>query len=260
MENEATLRFALFLAVAIALAVWEFVLPRRSLEPGRAWRWIGNMGVVAISALLIRLLFPILPVSLALAARQNGWGLMSLLGLPSPVEVILGFLVVDLAIYFQHRAFHLWRPLWRLHRVHHADTFFDFSTGVRFHPLEFILSMAFKLVLILLIGPPALAVLLFEIGLNCIVMFNHANVRLPGTVDRLLRLVVVTPDMHRVHHSTDPRETNQNFGFNSPWWDRLFSTYKSQPDLGHEGMEIGLNVLRDRKYRSLPQMLLMPFR
>lgn len=260
MESEATIRLFSFLAVAIALVVWELASPRRDNEPGRAWRWIGNLGVVAISAFLIRLLFPVLPVALAVTARQNEWGLMPLFDLPFLVEVLLGFLILDLVIYFQHRAFHYWRPLWRLHRMHHADTFFDFSTGVRFHPLEFIISMGIKLVAVILLGPPALAVLLFEIGLNCIVMFNHANIRLPGGVDRLLRLVVVTPDMHRVHHSTDPRETNQNFGFNSPWWDRMFSTYKPQPDLGHKGMKIGLGIFRDTKYRTLPQMLLMPFR
>jgi len=259
MEREAAIRFVLFLAVAFALALWEHASPRRHPAPGRAWRWIGNLGVVAISTLLVRLIFPVLPVALAFLARERGWGLIPRLGLPMLVEVIGGFLVLDLTIYFQHRAFHAWRPLWRLHRMHHADTFFDFTTGVRFHPLEFILSLAFKLGLVVLLSPPVLAVLLFEIGLNCVVMFNHANVRLPVAVDRLLRLFVVTPDMHRVHHSTDIRETNLNFGFNSPWWDRLFSTYKAQPDLGHEGMTIGLNIFRDRKYQSLVSMLAMPF-
>jgi sterol desaturase/sphingolipid hydroxylase (fatty acid hydroxylase superfamily) len=218
------------------------------------------VGVVVVAAVLIRLLFPVVPVALAAAVGERGWGIMPRLGLPYAVAVVAGFLVLDLAIYWQHRLFHWWRPLWRLHRMHHADTYFDFTTGVRFHPLEFLLSMALKLGLVVLLGPPALAVLLFEIGLNCIVMFNHANIRLPLAADRLLRLVVVTPDMHRVHHSTDMRETGSNFGFNSPWWDRLFATYTAQPAKGHQGMEIGLNIFRDRKYRSLRQLLLMPWR
>lgn len=260
MEKEAAIRFTLFLGIFLVLALGEAASPRRPPEPGRFGRWIGNLGVVAISSLLVRLVFPVMPVGLALLARERGWGLMPLLGLPSPAEVVLGFFALDLAIYFQHRAFHAWRPLWRLHRMHHADTFFDFTTGVRFHPLEFILSLAFKLGLVVLLGPPALAVLLFEIGLNCLAMFNHANIRLPGAADRFLRLVVVTPDMHRVHHSTDMREANRNFGFNFPWWDRVFATYKAQPDLGHEGMAIGLNIFRDRKNQSLASMLAMPFR
>lgn len=259
METEGIFRFASFLGVALALAIWEVAAPRRIPESGRTWRWIGNLGVVVVSTLLIRLIFPILPVALALLARKKGWGLIPLLGLPSPAEIILGVLVLDMAIYFQHRAFHTWRPLWRLHRMHHADTFFDFTTGVRFHPLEFILSMAFKLALVVLLGTPALAVLLFELSLNCVVMFNHANIRLFEGVDKFLRLVVVTPDMHRVHHSTDAREFNRNFGFNFPWWDRIFRTYKAQPEQGHEKMRIGLNLFRDLKYRSLLRMLAIPF-
>ncbi len=259
METEGIIRFASFLAVALALGIWELAAPRRIPEPGRAWRWIGNFGVVAVSALLIRLIFPILPVALALLAREKGYGLFPLLGLPPSVEIILGFFILDMAIYFQHRAFHAWRPLWRLHRMHHADTFFDFTTGIRFHPLEFVLSMAFKLALVVLLGTPALSVVMFEVCLNCVVMFNHANVRLPEGADRLLRLVVVTPDMHRVHHSTDAREFNMNFGFNFPWWDRMFGTYKAQPERGHEDMLIGLTIFRERKYRSLPRMLAMPF-
>jgi len=259
VEKEGIIRFAAFIAAAVILACWETVSPRRPPELGHTRRWVGNFGVVVIAALFIRVLFPILPVALALAVRARGWGLLPLLHLPKSIEIILGFLTLDMAIYFQHRAFHAWRPLWRLHRMHHADTFFDFTTAVRFHPLEFILSMGFKLVVILLLGPAASAVLLFELGLNCVAMFNHANIRLPETLDAILRLFVVTPDMHRVHHSTDGREMNRNFGFNSPWWDRLFATYKATPDLGIPGMRIGLNIFRDRKYQALSFMLLIPF-
>lgn len=260
MEHEGIIRLAAFLATALGLALWEAAAPRRAPEPDRTGRWPGNLGLVAVSALLVRLLFPLLPVALALLAQEKDWGLIPRLGLPAWGQVLLGLALLDLAIYLQHRAFHAWRPLWRLHRVHHADTFFDFTTGVRFHPLEMVLSMTFKLALVALLGPPALAVLLFELGLNCLVMFNHANVRLPPAADRLLRLLVVTPDMHRVHHSTDMREANLNFGFNFPWWDRLFRTYQAQPARGHETMPIGLTLFRGRKYRSLVQLLAMPFR
>lgn len=259
MESEGITRLASFVLTALGLAVWETAFPRRLPEAGRMWRWVGNLGVVVISALLVRLIFPILPVILAAMIRDKGWGLLPHLGLPSLLDIILGVLALDLAIYFQHRAFHAWRPMWRLHRMHHADTFFDFSTGVRFHPLEMIMSMTFKLVVIVLLGPAALAVLLFEIVLNCVAMFNHANILLPESVDNILRLFVVTPDMHRVHHSTDSLEMNRNFGFNSPWWDRMFRTYKYQPDLGHEKMVIGLNIFRDKKYRALWRMLAIPF-
>lgn len=259
MESEGIIRLAAFAVAALLLAGWEALAPRRPPEPQRLGRWPGNLGVVALSSLLVRLVFPLPLVGLALWARGQGWGLLPRLGLPGPLELALGFLALDLAIYLQHRAFHAWRPLWRLHRMHHADTMLDFSTGVRFHPLEIIISMALKCALVMLLGPPALAVLLFELGLNCIAMFNHANIRLPQALDRWLRWVVVTPDMHRVHHSTDHREMNRNFGFNSPWWDRLLGTYQAQPALGHLGMRIGLNIFRDRKYRALHRLLVLPF-
>ena len=259
MESEGIVRLGIFAGTALFLACWEYIAPRRVLEQGRAWRWVGNLGVVAISTVLIRLVFPVLPVAFAATVYGNGWGVFPQIGLPLSAQVVLGALALDLGIYFQHRAFHVWRPLWRLHRMHHADTFYDFTTGIRFHPLEMLLSIAYKLVLITLLGPPATAVLLFEIGLNGIAMFNHGNIALPERLDAFLRLFIVTPDMHRVHHSTDPREMNRNFGFNSPWWDRIFGTYKAQPDKGHIAMEIGLNIFRDRKYRSLDRMLAIPF-
>ena len=259
MNTEGIVRLGAFLVTCLGLGVWEVLAPRRKGDPARLRRWIGNLGLVVVATAVIRLVTPVLPVALAVLAGNHGWGLFSWLGLPALPELILAFLVLDLAIYFQHRVFHAWRPLWRLHRVHHADTFYDFTTGIRFHPLEYLISLAFKLFLVLVLGPPAMAVLAFEVVLNCVAMFNHANVRLPLGLDRGLRLLVVTPDMHRVHHSTDPREMNRNFGFNLPWWDRLFGTYKPQPHLGHEKMVIGMNIFRDPKYRSLFQMLVMPF-
>jgi sterol desaturase/sphingolipid hydroxylase (fatty acid hydroxylase superfamily) len=220
---------------------------------------VGNLGVVAVAAALARLIFLVAPMALAALLRDKGLGLLPLTGLPPVLECVAAFLALDLAMYAQHRVFHAWRPLWRLHRMHHADTFFDFSTGVRFHPLEMLISMAFKLALVALLAPPPLAVLAFEIVLNSAAMFNHANLFLPLALDRVLRRVLVTPDMHRVHHSTDGREMNRNFGFNLPWWDRLFKTYQDQPAGGHETMPLGLHIFREARYRSLFRMLAMPF-
>ncbi len=259
MDGENILRLGAFILTAILMAALEIARPRRRPDPDRKGRWVGNLGVVAVSTMLARLVFPIVPMALAATLRGQGLGLFPFLGLPLAAEIVLGILILDLAMYAQHRAFHAWRPLWRLHRMHHADTFFDFSTGVRFHPLEILLSMAFKLTLVALLAPPPLAVLAFEIILNSAAMFNHANFFLPLRLDRVLRLALVTPDMHRIHHSTDGREFNRNFGFCFPWWDHLFASYQDQPARGHEGMPLGLNIFRDPKYRSLHQMLVMPF-
>lgn len=259
MDGENILRLGAFILTAILMAALEIARPRRRPDPDRKSRWAGNLGVVVVSTMLARLVFPIVPMALAATLRGQGLGLFPFLGLPLVAEIVLGILILDLAMYAQHRAFHAWRPLWRLHRMHHADTFFDFSTGVRFHPLEILISMAFKLVLVALLAPPPLAVLAFEIILNSAAMFNHANFFLPLRLDRFLRLALVTPDMHRIHHSTDGREFNRNFGFCFPWWDHLFASYQDQPARGHEGMPLGLNIFRDPKYRSLYQMLIMPF-
>lgn len=259
MDGENILRLGAFALTAMLMAALEIAWPRRRPDPDRKGRWVGNLGVVAVSTLLARLVFPVVPMALAATLRDQGLGIFPALGLPLAAEIVLGILILDLAMYGQHRAFHAWRPLWRLHRMHHADTFFDFSTGVRFHPLEILISMAFKLALVALLAPPPLAVLAFEIILNSAAMFNHANFFLPLPLDRILRLALVTPDMHRIHHSTDGREMNRNFGFSFPWWDRIFSTYQDQPAGGHENMPLGLNIFRDSKYRSLFQMLAMPF-
>jgi sterol desaturase/sphingolipid hydroxylase (fatty acid hydroxylase superfamily) len=260
MGNESIIRLGAFILTAVLLAALEVALPRRKPDQGHSFRWVGNLGVVAVSTLLVRVVFPVAPMAVAATLRSEGLGIFPALGLPTVVEAVLTIVILDLAMYAQHRAFHTWRPLWRLHRMHHADTFFDFSTGVRFHPFEIALSMAFKLALVALLAPPPLAVLAFEVILNSAAMFNHANLFLPLPADRLLRRVLVTPDMHRVHHSTDGREFNRNFGFCFPWWDRLFATYLDQPAQGHETMPLGLNIFRGPEYRSLPRMLAMPFR
>jgi sterol desaturase/sphingolipid hydroxylase (fatty acid hydroxylase superfamily) len=259
MEGENILRIGAFTLTAMLMVALEITRPRRRPDPDRKGRWVGNLGVMAVSTMLVRLVFPIVPMALAAQLRSQNLGIFPFLGLPLAAEIVLCILILDLAMYGQHRAFHAWRPLWRLHRMHHADTFFDFSTGVRFHPLEILISMAYKLALVALLAPPPLAVLAFEIILNSAAMFNHANFFLPLRLDRILRLALVTPDMHRIHHSTDGREFNRNFGFCFPWWDHFFATYQDQPARGHETMPLGLNIFRDERYRSLRRMLAMPF-
>ncbi|UWR16244.1 sterol desaturase family protein [Sulfitobacter sp. M368] len=260
LENEARLRILVFLLVLLIMAIWEIASPRRRRDIPRLLRWSNNLAIVVLDAALVRLLFPVVAVGFAVIAQQNGWGLLNLLALPQWLAVVVSLLLFDLAIYLQHVVFHAVPALWRLHRMHHADLEFDVTTGLRFHPVEIILSMAVKMTLVLILGPPAIAVLLFEVVLNASAMFNHANVHLPNRLDRMLRLVLVTPDMHRVHHSDIPAETHSNFGFNLPWWDRIFGTYTAQPRKGHTGMTIGLPRFRTRRDLWLDRMLMQPLR
>ena len=260
LSSEPLIRLACFAGVFAAMALWEALAPRRRQEIGRRWRWPNNLGVVALDTLVLRILFPTAAVGFAIWCETRGIGLLNVLPLPFWSEVLIAFVILDLAIYAQHVLFHRVPWLWRLHRMHHADLEFDVTTGVRFHPVEIVLSMLIKLAVVAAIGAPALAVLVFEVLLNATSMFNHANVRLPLSLDRALRWMVVTPEMHRVHHSILPRETHSNFGFNLPWWDRLFGTYRAQPEAGHEGMTIGLPVFRDPGELRLDRMLIQPFR
>jgi sterol desaturase/sphingolipid hydroxylase (fatty acid hydroxylase superfamily) len=257
---EPYIRLGVFAGVFAAMAIWEFVGPRRIQSIGRGWRWPNNLGVVAADTLLVRLVFPITAVGLSLLAETRGWGLFNLMAFPAWVGVVLAVIVLDLAIYLQHVLFHAVPALWRLHRMHHADLEFDVSTGLRFHPIEILLSMLIKFTVVIALGAPAVAVLIFEVLLNATSMFNHGNVRIPTGLDRTLRWIVVTPDMHRVHHSILSRETNSNFGFNLPWWDRLFGTYRAQPTAGHDGMTIGIEQFREPRELGLDRMLLQPFR
>ncbi len=259
LAHEPIVRGAIFLAVLLGMAVWELSAPRRRREIPRLLRWSNNIALVVIDTILLRVTFPVLAVGAAVLAEERGWGLFHALEVPVLLAGVLGFLALDLAIYLQHVLFHAVPVLWRLHRMHHADLEFDVSTGLRFHPVEILLSMGIKLGVVAALGPPALAVLVFEVVLNATSLFNHSNVRLGGA-DRIVRLFVVTPDMHRVHHSVRPSETNRNFGFNLPWWDRLFGTYTAQPRDGHEGMTIGLGEFRTRRDLWLDRMLLQPFR
>ena len=258
LATEPQLRLIVFLGVLVAMALWEVAAPRRRQEIPRVIRWTNNLGLVIIDTIVLRLSFPILAVGLALIAQDRGWGLFNIIEAPAWVAVLGSIVVLDLVIYLQHVIFHAVPALWRLHRMHHADLEFDVTTGLRFHPVEILLSMGIKLAVVMALGPPAVAVLIFEVLLNATAMFNHSNIRLPMLVDRFLRLIVVTPDMHRVHHSVIPEETNSNFGFNLPWWDRLLGNYKAQPKAGHEEMLIGIEQFRTTRDLWLDRMLVQP--
>lgn len=260
LANEATIRLAIFLGILVAMAIWEVAAPRRRIEIPRVVRWTNNLGVVVIDTILVRLTYPIVAVGLALTAQENGWGLFNIFEAPTWLAVLASIIILDLAIYLQHVMFHAVPALWRLHRMHHADQAIDVTTGLRFHPIEILMSMGVKFAVVLALGPPAVAVLLFEVILNATAMFNHSNVRIPLKIDRVLRLFVVTPDMHRVHHSIDRAETDSNYGFNLPWWDRLLGTYTAQPRKGHEGMTIGIEQFRTVRDQWLDKMLIQPVR
>ena len=227
---------------------------------GRTRRWPSNLGVAALGALVVRVILPGAAVGVAVQVEQGAWGLLPVLELPAWAEVLAAVVILDLAIYLQHVMFHAVPILWRLHRLDHADLELDVSSGARFHPFEILLSLFIKLAVVAVLGAPAVAVLIFEVLLNATSMFNHANVRMPEGLDRFLRWLVVTPDMHRVHHSVIRRETDSNFGFNLPWWDRLFRTYRAKPQDGHQGMTIGMDRFRDPRELRLDRMLWQPLR
>ncbi len=258
--NEPMIRLASFLGVLAIMATYEIAAPRRKLSAPKRLRWFSNLGIVVVNTLVLRLLFPLAGVGFALYASERGWGLGPLLGAPQWLWAIVCVIALDAAIWAQHVMFHHVPVLWRLHRMHHADLDIDVTTGLRFHPVEIILSMLIKFAVIALLGAPAVAVLIFEVLLNATAMFNHSNVKLPERADAIIRTLIVTPDMHRVHHSVDPTETHTNFGFNLSIWDRLAGLYKAQPKLGHDGMSIGLPVFRDEGELRLDRMLLQPLR
>jgi sterol desaturase/sphingolipid hydroxylase (fatty acid hydroxylase superfamily) len=242
------------------MALWEFLAPRRPLALGRLKRWPSNIGLVAVYGLLERLLIPVAAVGTAAIAAQRGWGLLNITPWPAWLDVLIGFVALDLAVYAQHVALHKIPWLWRLHRMHHADLDIDVSTGLRFHPLEIVASMLIKMAVVALLGVPLVAVVAFEVALNATSMFNHSNAAMPVWLDRIMRLFIVTPDMHRVHHSVARHETDSNFGFNLAWWDRLFGTYRPQPEAGHDSMTVGLPVFRDPAESRLDRLLSQPFR
>ena len=259
-SNEKSIRLGAFIGILVVMAAWEILAPRRALTVSKTLRWTNNLGLVFFNSFILRLVFPAAAVGMASFAAAHGWGLLNYYNLPLAVSIILAIVVMDLIIYLQHVMVHAVPLLWRLHRVHHADLDYDVTTGARFHTLEIILSMLIKFATIVVLGAPVVAVILFEVMLNAMAMFNHGNVGLPAPLDRFLRWFIVTPDMHRVHHSIEDDETNSNFGFNLSWWDRLFGTYRDQPRAGHRGMTIGIRKFREPKQATwITGMLAMPF-
>ncbi len=256
--NEPLLRGGFFVGVLIAMLLWEQIAPRRPRNISRVRRWFGNLGVVVLNTVVVRLLFPTAAVGMAATAANGDFGLLNVVELPFALAIVIAILALDAIIYLQHILFHAVPFLWRLHRMHHADLEFDTTTGLRFHPLEIVISMGLKIGVVAALGPPVAAIVIFEILLNATSLFNHANLKLAGALDRWLRWLVVTPDMHRVHHSIAVHETNSNFGFNLPWWDRLFGTYRAQPEAGHAAMTIGIEQFRDPSDLRLDRMLVQP--
>ncbi len=255
---EIPIRIGCFIVIFIGMAIYELISPRRILTTSKTLRWFNNLSMHALNSIMVRGLFPVIPITMAVLAVEGGWGLLNHYILPGWQAVIVSIIALDFIIYLQHVAFHTVPLCWRLHMVHHTDMDIDLTTGIRFHPVEIILSLIIKLAAVVVLGAPPLAVLIFEVVLNGTSLFSHGNVYMPGGVDRVLRLFLVTPDMHRVHHSVIMRETNTNFGFNLSWWDRLMGTYQDQPSQGHEGMTIGLGYFRDPKRLSLPWLLVLP--
>jgi len=258
IDNEVFIRLGFFFAVFAFMAVWEFMKPRRTLTNPRSIRWVNNMAITFLNSALLKWISPMSAVGIAIFSSRRGWGIFNYMEMSPLLTGIIAIVLLDLTIYTQHRLFHRVPLLWRLHRMHHTDLDIDVTTGARFHPVEIILSMGVKAGIVIIIGAPAWSMLTFEVLLNSTSMFNHSNILINHRMDRILRTCVVTPDMHRVHHSVITKEIDSNFGFNLPWWDRLFGTYRDQPASGHEGMTIGLANYRERKWLSLPWMLIVP--
>lgn len=260
INHEGTIRLSAFLGVLALMMLWEWRSPARPLQHARWLRWSSNLGIVVINTAILRFLLPVLAVGTALWAEQQHWGLLNQIDWPDWVKVLMAFLLLDLAIYLQHVLVHAVPLFWRFHRMHHADLDYDTTTGLRFHPVEIIFSMGLKMLIILALGAPALAVILFEISLSAGAVFNHGNVHLPRWLEPWVRAVIVTPDMHRVHHSWIQKETDSNFGFGLSIWDRIFGTYRAQPAAGHDDMTIGIEIFRTEKDLYLHQLLIQPFR
>jgi len=259
MENEAYIRLGFFFGIFMIMAMYEVIAPKRKLTTSKKLRWFTNLSITFLNSLLLRWLFPVLAIGIAYMAEEKGLGILNKVELPKVISILIAVLFLDFIIYVQHYAFHVLHHPWKLHMMHHTDLDLDVTSGARFHPVEIMLSMCIKVSVVLFIGAPPVAVLIFEVLLNATAMFNHSNVNIPVNIDRILRLFVVTPDMHRVHHSVIIRETNSNYGFNFPWWDRIFGTYNDQPVKGHYDMTIGLANFRDLKPLVFPKLLMIPF-
>ena len=260
LDTEALVRLSSFVGLFAMFAVWELLAPRRTQYNLRSVRWLNNLAITVLNGLIVRLGIPLAAVGTAIAAQNQNLGLLNQVDLPAWLAMVVAIVALDLILYLQHLAFHHVDFLWRLHRMHHADLEVDVTTGLRFHPIEIVLSMGIKMAAVLVLGVPIWAVIVFEVLLNASSLFNHANIYIPKKVDRVLRYFIVTPDMHRVHHSVVRRETNSNFGFNVPWWDYLFGTYRATPQAGHIGMEVGIEYFRTPRDLWLDHLLMQPFR
>ena len=259
ITSEPSIRLLVFVAMLLAIATLEILWPRRQLHHSKARRWLSNFSLSFVNTFLVAILIPVAGVTAAQMTAEKGWGLLNNFQTASWISLLAYLVIFDLIIYWQHRLYHRFNPLWRLHRVHHTDLDYDVTTGIRFHPLSIIISTAIKLCLIVVMGPPVIAVLISEILLNATSMFNHSNIKIPTKLDTVLRYFLVTPDMHRVHHSAEHTEHNKNFGFNFPWWDRIFSSYQTQPLTGHEKMQLGIEGYGEGQSVSLNTLLLQPF-
>ena len=259
MNTEIIIRLSCFITIFCILALWEHLHPRRSQTFPKKLRWFNNLTIALLDTVIVRLLIPIVPVSTAILAQEQGWGLLNQVLLPPPVEAVLAVIALDCTIYLQHLLFHITPFLWPFHLVHHVDLDLDVTSGVRFHPVEIIVSMGIKLTAVIVLGASPLSVLVFEILLNATSMFNHSNIFIPLGLDRIIRLLIVTPDMHRVHHSVIIKETNSNYGFTLSWWDRIFGTYRDQPAKGHQDMLIGNARFLDGRKQKVTWLLLLPF-
>jgi len=259
MPDATLIRTGFFLFVLIGMGVLETLFPRRKTGFSRFNRWKTNLSMILIGNLVVYVCLPLVPYGVAEICEKHQWGLLPLISDSRIFQMIAGIMALDLAVYWMHRGFHSLSWLWKLHRMHHSDRDFDASTALRFHPIETLLAAFFKMGCVLALGVPATGVMLFEALLNACALFNHSNFKLPPVFDRFLRLVIITPDFHRVHHSVKMSESNLNFGFNIPWWDRLFGTYQAQPESGHEGMRIGLESFMEERYHHWITMLRMPW-
>lgn len=259
LNNEPMIRLGFFFGIFISVALLEVLSPRRKLTMSKLTRWLNNLGIVLLNTIILRFLFPAAAVGMAILGHERGWGLLNNVDLPFEIKIIFSIVFLDFAIYMQHVLFHAAPTLWRLHRMHHIDLDYDVTTGARFHPIEIILSMLIKFMVVVSIGASPVAVLIFEVLLNATAMFNHGNIYIYESFDKFLRLFIVTPDFHRVHHSVIDNEANSNFGFSLPWWDYMFGTYQAQPSKGHEGMEIGISQFRDPKDNTFFRLLCQPF-
>lgn len=260
MQQADVIRLSIFLIVLLSCALWEWVLPRKTLTQSKWQRWLNNLGLVGLNSLFLTLLMPILAIEAAVWAEKSQFGLLNQLELPMALEIVIAVVLLDLAIYLQHLVFHRIPILWRLHRMHHADQDIDVTTGARFHPIEILLSMWIKMAVVVMSGINPISVLVFEVLLNASAMFNHSNAKLSLSLDKWLRKIVVTPDMHRVHHSVEVKETHSNFGFFLSIWDKMFNTYIAQPKAGHNNATIGLPYFQTAREQWLDKMLTQPFR